>query len=298
MKTIFRTSIILTLSFLLFGIAIATNQNNNNGTGNQNQQPPVNCVKWYDGCNTCEVVSGTITACTEMACQTYAEPKCLAYQAEATLQNTINQIKTKVLQQNSDTEATNTSEQTQQQTQTQQQNEGDNTENQNQNQGDDNQNQNSEQEVTSTQSQSGAGSEMAQQKRSQVATAVQEMLQVADRNGGIGQQVRVIAQTQTQNQEQVETSLQKIQSRSGFAKFFVGPNYGEINNAQEILDQNHAQIAQLNQIKNQLTNQADQETLTEQIQLLEQANLEIETSLGTEQKGFSLFGWMFKAFAK
>lgn len=135
------------------------------------------------------------------------------------------------------------------------------------------------------------------QRRSRVANAVQEMLQVANRNGGIGQQVKTIAQTQTQNQEKLETSLQKVQSRSSFSKFFVGPNYGEINNAKKILEQNKEQIKQLNQVKNQLSNQGDAQNLTQQIQTLEQANLEIESSLGTAQKGFSLFGWMFRAFS-
>ncbi|MFH1656789.1 MAG: hypothetical protein ABH956_03390 [Candidatus Nealsonbacteria bacterium] len=168
--------------------------------------------------------------------------------------------------------------------------------NQIQNQGETNQIQDSEQE--GTQSQDKLGSIISKQRKSQVAIAVQEMLQLAERNSGIGQQVKIIAQNQIQNQEKLEESLQKVQSRGGFAKFFVGPNYGEIKNAKKILEQNREQINQLNQVKNQLNNQSDQQQLTEQIQTLEQANLEIENSLGTEQKGFSLFGWMFKLFFK
>jgi hypothetical protein len=152
-------------------------------------------------------------------------------------------------------------------------------------------------EQSGTQNGNKTGSTVAGQRRSDVANAVQEMLQVADRNGGIGQQVKTIAQTQTQNQEKLETSLQKVQSRSGFAKFFVGPNYGEINNAKKILEQNKEQIKQLNQVKNQLANQGDAQNLTQQIQTLEQVNLEIENFLGTAQKGFSLFGWMFRMFS-
>lgn len=155
--------------------------------------------------------------------------------------------------------------------------------------------QNNEQQGTQTGNKS--GSAVAEQRRSNVANAVQEMLQVADRTGGIGQQVRVIAQAQNQNQEKLEASLQKVQSRGSFAKFFVGPNYGEINNAKKILEQNKEQIKELDQIKNQLADQGDQQALAEQIQALEQANLETENSLGTAQKGFSLFGWMFKLFS-
>lgn len=167
--------------------------------------------------------------------------------------------------------------------------------NQVQNQGEENQIKPKEQEAAKMPA---GGLQNAEQRRSQVANAVQQMLQMADREGGIGQQVRTIAQTQTQNQEKLETSLQKVQNRSGFAKFFIGPNYGEINNAQKLLQQNREQIASLNQIKTQLANEGDQQILAQQIQTLEQANLQIENSLNQSQKGFSLLGWMFKLFAK
>lgn len=224
----------------------------------------------------------------------------LADNAYAVSQNSNNETGNRVQQQ---TQTANQGEDSQIKTQTQQQLQdgngaGNQIQDQNQikNQGETNQIQNNEQERT--QSQNKSGSATAQQRRSQVANAVQEMLKVADRNGGIGQQVRTIAQTQTQNQEKLEAGLQKVQSRSGFAKFFIGPNYGEINNAKKILEQNHEQIKQLNQVKNQLANQGDRQNLTEQIQLLEQVNLEIENSLNTSQKGFSLFGWMFRLFSK
>ncbi|MFA5124875.1 MAG: hypothetical protein WC473_03610 [Patescibacteria group bacterium] len=148
------------------------------------------------------------------------------------------------------------------------------------------------------QSQSGMDSVITQQRRSQVANAVQELLQVSERNGGIGEQVRVIAQSQNQNRENLEASLEKVQNRSGLAKFFVGPDYGEINKAQKFLEQNREQIQQLNQIKDQFVNQGDQQMLIQQIQILEQADLEIGNYLGTAQKGFSLLGWMFRLFAR
>jgi hypothetical protein len=170
------------------------------------------------------------------------------------------------------------------------------SQNQAQNQGEAIQLQSNEQERI--QNQSGTVSNTAMQVRSQVANAVQEILQVAERNGGIGQQVKLIAQTQTNNQEKLEAGLQKVQSRSEFAKFFIGANYGEINSAKKILQQNREQNQQLNQIKNQLTNQGDQQQLTQQIQVLEQANLAMENSLNTSGKGFSILGWMFKLFAK
>lgn len=138
----------------------------------------------------------------------------------------------------------------------------------------------------------------AQQRRSQVANAVQEMIQVAERSGGIGEQIRTIAQAQNQNQVKLEESVEAVQKRSDIVKFIIGPNYKEIGSAERILEQNREQIQQINQIKTQLENSADQQVLTEQVQLLENANLEIENALNNSQNGFSLLGWMFKLFTK
>jgi len=44
-----------------------------------------NCKTYFDGCNTCSVIDGEITGCTEKACESvdggsaYKEPECLEY---------------------------------------------------------------------------------------------------------------------------------------------------------------------------------------------------------------------------
>ncbi|MEA3444583.1 MAG: trypsin-like peptidase domain-containing protein, partial [Bacteroidota bacterium] len=70
----------------------------------------------------------------------------------------------------------------------------------------------------------------SEQRKNTFVNAVQEIVKVAEHDGGVGQEIKAIAQTQTQNQEKLETGIQKIQSRSGFTKFFIGPNYDEIKN--------------------------------------------------------------------
>ena len=137
----------------------------------------------------------------------------------------------------------------------------------------------------------------SQQRKSRVASAVQEMLQVSERNGGIGEQVRVVAQSQNQNQVELESILEKVQSRNNFAKFFIGSDYKAIDNAEAILEQSNQQIQELVQIQNQLENEGDQQILAQQIQLLENVNAEIESALDNSQTGFSLLGWMFKFFS-
>ncbi len=147
--------------------------------------------------------------------------------------------------------------------------------------------------VTGTQA--GAGPNViALQRRSAVANAVQQMLQVAGRVGGIGQQIRVIAQNQEQNQTKAEDNLTQVQNRNAIVKFLIGPNYGAINNAQKLIQQNQQQIQQLNQLKSQVTSQADQQQLTQQISVLEQANQQLGNSLQQASQRFSLFGWLFR----
>ena len=156
--------------------------------------------------------------------------------------------------------------------------------------------QNSEQKIK--QEKNTSDSQVAEQRKSEVANAVQKIIQIAGKDSKVGEQVKTITETQAQSQEKLETSLQKVQSRGGLAKFFVGPDYGEINNTKKLLEQNREQIKQLDEVQNQLTDKNDKQKLTDQIQLLEQTNQEIENSLDISQKGFSLFGWIFRLFTK
>ncbi len=131
---------------------------------------------------------------------------------------------------------------------------------------------------------------------SAVAHAVQEMVKVAERNGEVGQEIKTITQAQAQNHEKLETNLQKIQNRDGFARFFIGPDYGKIKESQILLEQNKEQIQKLNQLEARIIGQEDQQKIVEQIQLLGQATQQIENILNETKNGFSLFGWIFRLF--
>jgi tRNA A22 N-methylase len=102
---------------------------------------------------------------------------------------------------------------------------------------------------------------------------------------------------QAQNQTGTETAKLKRLKKKYFCKFLFGPTMVN-KNTERLLEQNQERVNQLNQIQNQLINQADQQALMEQVQVLEQANLAIQNSLNAAQKGFSLFGWMFRLFSR
>lgn len=40
---------------------------------------PKNCLSWYDGCNTCNIVNGALSICTEMYCFTRDNPECIVW---------------------------------------------------------------------------------------------------------------------------------------------------------------------------------------------------------------------------
>lgn len=141
-------------------------------------------------------------------------------------------------------------------------------------------------------------SDKAIQRRSRVASAVQEMLKVADRNEGVGQQIRTIAQTQNKNQEQIEAEMTKVKNRGQLKKFFFGPDYKNIYSIKEKLANHEEKLDELRQLASQITNDVDATKLQEQILVMEQIKTELANEVTAESKGFSLFGWLNKWLSK
>lgn len=143
-------------------------------------------------------------------------------------------------------------------------------------------------------------SDKATQRRSRVANAAQQMLQVAERNQGVGQQIRTIAQNQNQNQKEIETTLEHVKNNRGNAvwRFFFGPNYKYINMAENKLATHAEKLEELKELASQIENEADVEILKEQIEIMEQAKTELAGEIKEESRGFSLFGWLNKIISK
>lgn len=136
-------------------------------------------------------------------------------------------------------------------------------------------------------------SDKATQRRSRVANAVQEMLQVAERNQGIGQQIRTIAQSQDQNQKEIEMTLEHVKNNRGNVvwRFFFGPNK-YIYMADNKLATHAEKIEELKELASQIPDEIDAEIIEEQIEIMEQAKTELAEEIKEESKGFSLFGWL------
>jgi len=199
---------------------------------------------------------------------------------------------------------TGTGQQVQQQVKTSPSPTGNQVQNQNQvktqNQGEDSQLQVETQEQENPED----GSESDSQNRNQnvvqnmseVATQVQQLLQLRT-TGGIGEQVRTIAQAQNQAQTQIQEQINKLDSKSKLAKLLTGTDYGAVKNLKTQLEQNQLRIQQLTQLQNQLTNQADKTAVQETIQALIQENTSLQDRISVEEQTRGLFGWLFKLFS-
>jgi len=142
------------------------------------------------------------------------------------------------------------------------------------------------------------GSGKGAERRSRVANAVQEMLKVGERNGGVGTQIRTIAQNQNSIQEGVEGALERLQQRSGFVRFLIGPKHKELNSIESQVEEHIQNIEELKELKIGLSTSQDQNIIEEQISVMEQARQELEEEAEESSRGFSLFGWLARRFAR
>jgi len=135
------------------------------------------------------------------------------------------------------------------------------------------------------------------QNMSEVAQKVQEMLQLGE-SGGIGDQVRQIAQEQNQTQTQTQEQLGKLESKGKLARFLTGTDFGAVKNLKQQLEQNQLKIQQLQQLQNQLSNQEDITLVQEMVQALIAENTSLQERITAEEQTKSIFGWLFQMFAK
>ncbi|HLM84488.1 MAG TPA: hypothetical protein VK254_04770 [Candidatus Bathyarchaeia archaeon] len=136
----------------------------------------------------------------------------------------------------------------------------------------------------------------AETHRSTVANFVQGLLSVADREGGIGQQVRVIAHQQNDLKEKTAEQIKEVESRSKIKTFFFGSDYKNLGDLRSQMVQTRNQIAQLSRLADSAANDQDKAELQLQIKNLNQEQADIESFIAADESKFSLFGWAVRLF--
>jgi len=143
-------------------------------------------------------------------------------------------------------------------------------------------------------------SERAREKMSAVAVGVEMLLAEKEEGGvegGIGQQVRVIAREQKEVQAEIKGQVDKLESRSGFVKKLFGPNYKAIENLNRQMERSQLRIEQLEELQGQITDEDDQEQVQGVVQTLVDQNTALQEQIEVEEETGSVFGWLFKWFA-
>lgn len=138
----------------------------------------------------------------------------------------------------------------------------------------------------------------AEEHRSKVANFVQNLLQVADKEGGIGEKVRTIAQEQNQSSETTIQAMEKVQKRGRIKTLLIGADYKNIGALRSEMVKTRNRIEQLNREIEKVEAGADKTELQNQVQTLEQEQTKIENFIKDNESKFSIFGWFVKLFNK
>jgi len=143
--------------------------------------------------------------------------------------------------------------------------------------------------------------------RSVVANFVQNLLKTASgTEGGIGQQVRVIAQQQNDSDTTTTAAITKINNRGKIKIFLIGSDYRNLGALRSEMVHTRNRISQLTRLIQNATGTSATGTATTtatttiqaQIQALEQEQTRIENFIKAQEGKFSLFGWLLKLFSK
>jgi len=134
--------------------------------------------------------------------------------------------------------------------------------------------------------------------RSAVANFVQSLLSVADREGGIGEQVKVVAQEQSNSKEVTAEAIDKVKKRSKIKTFLLGTDYKNVGALRSEMVKTRNHIEQLKRLVDKAENEQNRTELQTQIQNLEQEQTNIDNFISQNENKFSLFGWAVKLFVK
>lgn len=138
---------------------------------------------------------------------------------------------------------------------------------------------------------------VAKSYKNTVAQFVHSLSDLADKEGGIGQQVKVVAQAQNESQAKVDTAVSAVDDRSGFVKFLIGPNYGQLNNIKTEISANENRIQVLTQVMNEVQDANAKAVLQEQINNLQQQNSQLQNFVNSNESKPSMLGWLIRLFS-
>lgn len=138
----------------------------------------------------------------------------------------------------------------------------------------------------------------AEAHRSAAATFVKSLLEVADREGGIGAEVREVAKAQEGSASTTATAIAKVESKGKWSTFFFGTDYKSLGTLRSELVTTQNNIDKLKKLADQAWYLGDKTELEAQVKVLEASKAEITAFIDAHEDTFSLLGWAVKWFSK
>ncbi len=132
--------------------------------------------------------------------------------------------------------------------------------------------------------------------RSIVATFVHSLLNVADREGGIGAQVRAIAMAQNDAATTTVSAMTQVDARGSLRTFFFGSDYKNLGKIRAGIASTTQTLEQLKALLSSTTNVSDRAELSAQINALQAEQVRVQAYIKAHEDVFSLFGWFNKMF--
>lgn len=140
-------------------------------------------------------------------------------------------------------------------------------------------------------------SQMARERMSVVAKQVESLLADPEREGGIGEQVRLVAREQQQAEVMAGEALNQIDAQPGFLKFLFGADPEQVQNLRQQVEQNRERI----RVMRELADQPNAGELALQLQntarALEAETEELDAVVAAESANQGILGWFRQLLA-
>lgn len=141
------------------------------------------------------------------------------------------------------------------------------------------------------------GQQEREENRSEVAARVRALLDVADRDEGIGQDVRDIAHEVASSSERAEVEKRSVEGRPAWMTFLLGANYKNLGALRSEVATTENSIDRLTKARARATDASSKAALDTQIQALAASASSTEAYVKAHENVFSIFGWFFKLFS-
>ncbi len=136
---------------------------------------------------------------------------------------------------------------------------------------------------------------LGEEHRSEVANFVRGLLLVADRNGGLGEEIRNIAREQASSSEDVAEAVERVEERSKLKIFLIGTDYKNLGEIRSELVKTESRVEKLKREMERLI-PYEQKEIEAEIVKIESEREELLKFIEDNESQFSLFGWLVKLF--